>query len=141
MLGFFKFWFLGKVILLTPHGIDINDILTLEPKPPIQAVAGGARIRIDVQSMIPKGTNFYDGSSDKIFPEGCVTAKLSNNRKDIYQFASINKLSPVSDGSVLLTLYYNGQVPVDVNFDQIEIQAATCPLKNVKIYWDNRGHK
>ena len=138
MFSFIKFWFFAKLVLLTPQDIDINDYILLTPDEPIYAIAGGARFRIDVQSMLPIKSNFFDGSTDKFFPVGCVTAKQSNNDNTNIIFTSSNMLSPASDGSVSLILNDSEQVPVDVKFNKVEIQ-ATCPLKGVKIYWDDRG--
>lgn len=138
MFSFFRFWFFGKLVLLTPHGIDVNDYQLLTLNEPVYAISGGARVRIDVQSMLPKHINFSDGSTDKFFPAGCVTAKLSNSDNISVIFTSSNRLSPASDGSVTLVLNYNAQVPVDVKFNKIEIK-TTCPLKGVNVYWDNRG--
>lgn len=137
MFSFFSFWFLDSLILLTPQNVDIQDFLILTPKKPITAVTERARIRIDVQPMLPKRFNSFDNSSDSIFPEGCVVAEISNNKKNTYMLTSSNRLSPSSDGSIGLMLY-NGQIPVEIKFDKVEIH-TTCPLKNVKIYWDNYG--
>ncbi len=136
MFSFFCFCF-SEIILLTTQNVDIDSSLILTPKTPIKAVTERARISIDIQSMLPKGFNFFDNSSDSIFPKGCVVAQISNNQNNKYLFTSSNRLSPSSDGSVSLMLS-NGHIPVDIKFDKVEIH-TTCPLKNVKIYWDDYG--
>jgi hypothetical protein len=138
MFPFFRALFFSKLVLLTPQNIDVNNnsLLTLET--PIFAITNNARFMIDVQSMVPKGTNYFDGSSDQFFPKGCVTIRLLNNENKSFDFSSYNRLGPSSDGSVNLMINFDGKVPTDTKFNRMEIH-TTCPLKNVKIYWDNAG--
>jgi len=138
MLSLLKAIFFSKLILLTSSAIDIDDSMEIHFQEPVSAITERARIKIDVKSMLPIKSRFNDKSVTSLFPKGCISVQMFdlNDRQTI--FTSFEGVSPSSSGSVYLMLYHDGSVSTDTKFNRMEIH-TTCPLRNVKIYWDNAG--
>lgn len=134
MKEFFTILFFGKLILLTPNPVTIDDSFELMLDDSIVAINRGANLQIDVSSMIKVATISETRQAvSSRFPNGCVWAVLHSASGEI----ALENIGPsVSEDTVRMILFSESGIPVDTDFSRIEIHSCVT-MTDVDIYWKN----
>ena len=108
----------------------------------LTAITSGASLQIDI-SNFAKGVNIKEKGIvesrellKEMIPKGSVNAILYSKGKEIP--LSDDSFALSNDGAMLV-LSSNSGVPVDMEFDKVEI-ASQIELKGVQVYWKNFKH-
>lgn len=134
MKEFFAILFFGKVVLLTPNPVTIDDYIDLDLDDPIVAVTTGAALEIDVSSMIVVADiSATRGALRSRFPEDCLRATLHSSDSQVV----LSRIGPlISDDRALISLSSDSGVPLRTEFSHIEL-ASCVRMTDVEIYWKN----
>lgn len=134
MKEFFAILFFGKLVLLTPNPVTIDNSYELMLDEPIVAISRGANLQIDVSGMI-KVTTIRETRQavSSRFPDGCVRATLHGASGEV----ALRDIGPgVSTDTVRMILSSDSGIPVDTDFSRIEILSCV-KMTDVLIYWKN----
>lgn len=134
MKEFFTILFYGKVILLTPNPVNVENQLDVMLDEPIVAVTSGASVQIDVSSMI-EVTNVIETRQavSSRFPDECLSGALHGANIEV---ALQDMGTAISSDSVQLILSSDSGVPIGTEFSRIVIFSCVN-MTNVEIYWRN----
>lgn len=142
MLDFIKILFFSNLILLTPEPVDIGPHAVEIPlKKPISALTAGARIEIDVSSIISRNEN--DEISDlrkkvqELIPGGGIRAELVDKKGETIVLAYQGGTS-ISKESIHITLLGEEGILPDREFTRLTVYSQ-FELNDVSIFW--RNHK
>ncbi len=134
MKEFFAILFFGKVVLLTPNPVTVDDHIDLDLDDPIVAVTTGAGLEIDVSSMIVVTDILATRRALRSrFPEDCLRATLFSSDSQVV----LSRMgSLISDDSALISLSSDSGVPLKTEFSRIELDSCVR-MTDVEIYWKN----
>lgn len=137
---FIRILLFSKMVLLTPHPVDLAGTKEFKPDTPLRAITEGATIYVDVTSMIglmqpTEGIVEFRKRVNKTFPAGTIEAALvaTNGVKIVLEHKGYVSFS---DKNVWLELSREGGVPTEIEFDRVVI-TSRLELKQVKIHWRN----
>ncbi|NOS76177.1 MAG: hypothetical protein HOP36_16895 [Methyloglobulus sp.] len=141
MMTFFRILLFSKVMLLTPEPIDIFGVAEFKLKQPLTAITTGARIEINISSMIePRqaGRSELERRIKSEFPVGSIEATLIGKDKQQVRLRYDANYA-YSQNEVELTLAADGGVPINIEFEKLII-VSRIKLKSVLVSWRNYKH-
>ena len=141
MLELLKIFFLGKVILLSPTYIDIDNNQPFSYKKRLSIVNKGANVQIDLTRSNVRNilalNNIADQDSDKkldSFLSECPIKVygINKNKKIFFESPYISMASKKD-----IRLQFSLDNTTDIQYiDELHIETS-CLLDHVKVYWKN----
>jgi hypothetical protein len=139
IITFFKLLFFSKVVLLTPHPVNIDSKYSLVLNEPINAITHGAVLEIDVSNMFQSRNITLINVSEivmKNIPPNSVKAYLHTDKIDKTISLFFNRgISWSGNNEIRIILSNPEKMKTDVDFQKIKIETKV-PLEQVKIYWN-----
>ena len=139
MIEFILVLLLGKSIVLTPEPINLSGTHEISLTAPIKAVSSGARIGVDVSSIVSirpdeSLVDFRDRVGRE-FPSMSMSALLqSSEGKSIKLIYSGNV--EIGKSTVVLSLTSGNAFPTNQAFNRLTV-TSTVQAKGVKVIWTN----
>ncbi len=105
--------------------------MSLKLEKPLEAITGGASIRIDVSQYVK---SFESQEVSGQFPDGIIEGKLI--QKNGHEISLTNSGSSHGNDSVRLIVSADSPLPTGVKFVGIKLRSKII-LESVNVYWKN----
>jgi hypothetical protein len=144
MKTFFLIMFFGKVILLTPAPVNVVGEMTIDrTKEPLEAIAPGAHMEIDVSDFIGHmkmeevGILRIKQRLKEKIPDGSVKAILHGSKGEKVVLNQTG-FAMGGNGQISLILRSDAGYSTNTRFNRVTITSRT-ELKGISAYWWNHG--
>jgi len=139
MLEFLLILFLGRSVLLTPEPINLSGTKEIVLNAPLKAVSGGARLGIDVSTLIfvrpEESIKDFRDRVRREFPPEVFSALLQSKDGRSVRLGYAGNVE-IGKTTVVLSLVSAEPIPTDRAFSRLSVSSA-LPVRGVKLIWTN----
>ena len=139
MFEFLLMLFLGRSVLLTAEPMNLSGTTEIVLKAPLKAVSGGARLGIDVSTLLSirpeESISDFRDRARREFPPEVFSALLQSSDGRSVRLGYTGNVE-IGKTTVVLSLISSGPMPTDQAFNRLSVSSAV-PVRGVKLIWTN----